>query len=203
MIGFRRYISHELRIRVEQVPWFGRCGIRESIDVPIKCRQVESLSDAQGNWRDQYGWQSLLIDTLNRLRCHLHDHHRRKYHKWNRIVKEAEKLREKIVYPRAEQLGMTEALKITIRYVVGGYLLEEFYSDCDPPRTYDTWFEICRQGHFPCGWEGVYPDVPHPLEGLAPDASPYELTKHLMRQVYERKPDENDPWWLRGTLLYI
>lgn len=160
MIWFKQYISPELRGHIEQVPWFSRCDIKEQIDVPIQCRQVETLSEAKANWDDRYGWQNVLIDTLNQLSLYLHDHHRRKYQKWNKIAKEAERLREGVVYPMADRIGMNESLKITIRYVVGGYLLEEYYqaNDCNPPRTYDKWLEVCKKGHFPCGWDGKWPD---------------------------------------------
>jgi hypothetical protein len=54
--------------------------------------------------------------------------------------------------------GGIHVLKDSVRWDLSHIVMEHVYSDLVPPRFYTLLFEVYESGHFPCGWDEVWPN---------------------------------------------
>ena len=53
--------------------------------------------------------------------------------------------------------GLPDALAPIVRWDIVSYMQELNYSDVRRPSFFHSLWELYRIGHFPCGWDGIYP----------------------------------------------
>jgi hypothetical protein len=84
-----------------------------------------------------------------------------RYRKWNEITVDLKGRIEPMVSRKITNLSVAQnlpkAFENCVRWDVLGACMEAEYSDLRPLGFYTDLAAVYLNGHFPCGWEGLYP----------------------------------------------
>ncbi len=149
----------ELITRIKAAPLFSRVG--EPMDDPSIVR-VDSWRRAARVTLTRT-WYNVRIEARNRITEQLSDYHRKRYQRWNEIVREVDRLLMPTVDAALERIKPLLSLKPrawsefsdSIRVDFRGACSETDYSDVVPSDFLQEVANWYVRGHFPCGWEGT------------------------------------------------
>lgn len=102
-------------------------------------------------------------DAANALSSFLHVHFNRRFQRWNAIADQAKlqcvtPLVERTWTPFAQSRSLGKRFLDVISFNVLLAIIEHEYRDCRGAPAFCTHLlEVYRDGHLPCGWEGVWP----------------------------------------------
>ena len=156
------FVETDVASRVNSINWFAHCGESLSLDLSMDVQPVTSWSRAITSCKDQV-WEDAELEAQNQLTLWLHLNDRANYQKWNEIVVAHKKavldpLTETIIAPFQTKHGLDIVLVHSVQWDILGALMENSYSS----RGHRAFFflellTIYEAGHFPCGWEGEWP----------------------------------------------
>lgn len=149
---------HEEKYKeIEKVKWFSKCGKSETEDIGFKYLIADSWKDAlELNFEDK--WVDICIDENANLIKITGDEidFDENYDLYltfftNRIL------------PLIQEYTVINKIDFSIssnvRAVVINSLLENMYKDkYDLSMIFTKLLNVYKKGHFPCGWDGNYPD---------------------------------------------
>ncbi|QDT65182.1 hypothetical protein [Calycomorphotria hydatis] len=149
---------YEIIEKLNEIEWFSMVGKRADSSV-TECEgwdQAVKLVTSRE-------WQRVRLNRINALTNFLHENHNARYQEWNTIVGDITPCVEKLL---GEKVDLTKIVKkggrkkffVEIRLMIEGACIEAEYSDLVPPGFYTDLAEWYLKGHFPCGWEGEYPE---------------------------------------------
>lgn len=155
-------------IRAENVPWFTHVGDPLPRFGAMELVQVTSWKKAlarTGSVKMADCW----MEGQNILTCELGWNHKLEYRKWNDHVYDARDAMEETVFAKSDRaldvavngvLGEEdrEFLKRRVRFSIIAAYMECVYAHLVEPRLYALIFKIYEAGHFPCGWNEVWPN---------------------------------------------
>jgi len=151
----------EIREKLDNFPWFDRCGVDNPIGSALEVRAVDSWSEAEQHFSGP-DWETVGNDAANAVTLYLSSHHAVKYQQWNEIVEDVRETVIKLVSPKAldlqNQQGFTKTFCDCVNWDVLHALMTMAYADCRPPGFFIELLKIYEAGHFPCGWEGDWPN---------------------------------------------
>jgi hypothetical protein len=147
--------------QLEKPEWFTRVGHSEGIDYPGNLIVVGSWEEAVEHCTSAV-WDDLILEAMNQYRERLFERSPERFKRWNDVVD--------MVKPVADELGERKSEKVVQEHnlppgFVGcvcsdmlGILLEAEYADVYPPGFFASNGYWYIKGHFPCGWEGNFPE---------------------------------------------
>lgn len=108
-------------------------------------------------------WENAQIEALNELGAKVQMKDRTRYFGvWNPLAKEATKAADALIadllMPILHREKLPGIIRQRISHDLSGIYLEFEYSDIATPGFFTRLAEVYQSGHFPCGWEGEYPD---------------------------------------------
>ncbi len=109
------------------------------------------------------------LEAGNVLTSELGLHHRKEFRQWNDIVAEGHEALGVEVFPKVDALadsideviaieGGVEFLKHCVHWDVVSIYMEYAYAHLVTPRFYSILLKVYQSGHFPCGWDEVWPN---------------------------------------------
>jgi hypothetical protein len=106
-------------------------------------------------------WQDLRLEMANQYCERLNERSRERLAKWNEIVDGLKKtlipfVRGKIE-PAVREHKLPKAFGDTVQWDILHACMETEYADVYPPGFYANLASWYIKGHFPCGWQGVFP----------------------------------------------
>lgn len=156
--------SPQLLCLIDQFDWLANCGKPFESPRGLDCRAAKSWETACALAQEQI-WEDTELDASNETTLFLHTHFRNEYRHWNEIAEPAREfvndrvtLRFRMAVRR--QFGpppktIVDSMKWDIVHAV----MEDAYSDLNPPAFFTKLLMLYKNGHFPCGWEnGIYPE---------------------------------------------
>jgi len=135
-----------------------------SVGEPVEDRNtivVQSWAQAIKS-AGRLNWENLRIEWGNTLSGRLAVEFPARFDQWNEVTIELKRLLLPIVDEKIAAVELDEKLRTkllnSVRWDLLSLLQESEYSDLVTPHYYAALGAVYFDGHFPCGWEGEYPD---------------------------------------------
>ena len=111
---------------------------------------------------ERVNWENIRLDWGNSLSVRLAAEYPVRFQRWNDVTVELKTLLLPIIDGRIAALALNELLerklRSNVRWDLLSLLIESEFADLVPPHYYAALGVIYFDGHFPCGWEGEYPN---------------------------------------------
>ena len=151
-----------------QINWFSGVGREDVERSPMRIVHVRSWKEAlsrAGSVATSNAW----MEGRALLTRYVGLNHRLEYRKWNDIVAQAHEALGAEVFPAVDAViernpaivqveDGVPYLKHAVRWDLVAAYMEQAYSHLIAPRFYALLFDIFVAGHFPSGWDEVWPD---------------------------------------------
>jgi hypothetical protein len=142
---------------LEGINWFTKVGLRDS-DYPVF---LKTWKDAIESCESD-AWESLRLEAANQYCERLQEHNVQRFDNWNILVQEVQQIVTPLVLRKTKTVVEANRLpKIFVDSVNWDILhlcMEAEYGDIFPPGFYASQAYWYVHGHFPCGWQGNFPD---------------------------------------------
>jgi hypothetical protein len=163
--GFKskfRFEKTDLRARIARILWFVHCGDPLAVDLTMGYRQVPNWSEATQYCKSE-SWADAGREAQNQLTLFLATHDPDNYDRWNDIAIGFKQdilgpLRKEKFAPYQAAQGLDEAVIWMVESDIQGAWMENAYIESGHSAFF--FLELLRifeAGHFPCGWEGQWP----------------------------------------------
>jgi hypothetical protein len=141
---------------LQKAHWFSRVGVPDT-----------SLAIVLSSWQEAIAccssieWENLQLEASGDNHVAVMRRSKEREAKWNDIVNELKKttiplVRNKIE-PVVRQHGLPKVFGDSVEWDILGVCLESEYADLGLPGFYKNLAAWYVKGHFPCGWEGAFP----------------------------------------------
>jgi hypothetical protein len=141
---------------IEGVKWFSNVGRRDSDRVAFLATWQEAVASCASE-----PWEELTQEAANQYTSRLAERDTERFNKWNEIVKEVKKLTVPLVLLKTEEVVQANKLPRvfvdTVQWDILHMCMEAEYADVFPPGFYASQAHWYLRGHFPCGWQGDFP----------------------------------------------
>jgi hypothetical protein len=142
--------------RLEKASWFSRVGINEGSGVAVVTSWPQAIQHC-----DSDKWEDLQQESMNQYREFIAHRSKERLHLWNGLVDEVKKITRPLVDRKTAALicenDLPKIFKIQVNYDITGICMEAEYADMCPPGLFTSFGHWYINGHFPCGWQGVFP----------------------------------------------
>ena len=149
--------SEEFLAALDCNDWFSCVGLRDLQPATVLDSWTEAIAFAV----DGRHWESFRLERRNDLTVFLHNHARDRYRRWNEITADLRGRVEPMVCRKIASVSVAnhlpKAFEHCVRWDILGACMETEYSDLRPLGFYTELAAVYLKGHFPCGWDGVYP----------------------------------------------
>lgn len=149
--------SEEVLSAFERIDWFLCVGLRDLQPATV----LDSWKEAIAFATDRFHWESFRLERRNELTVFLHNNAMDRYRKWNEITAELKSRIEPMVCRKIASVSVAhnlpKAFEHCVRWDILGACMEVEYSDLRPLAFYAELAAVYLKGHFPCGWDGLYP----------------------------------------------
>jgi len=141
---------------LQKAHWLSRAGIPDALDVIVLASWQEALA-----FRALPAWEDLRLEIANQLRERIEERSRERLLKWNEIVISLKKtvipLLSAKISPAVRQHGLPKAFEGSVQWDILHACMETEYADVCAPGFYTNLASWYIKGHFPCGWQGAFP----------------------------------------------
>jgi hypothetical protein len=142
---------------LENAKWFSNVG-RVDSEYPLF---LDSWEDAVRHCESDQ-WESLCQEAANQYRARLLDGDPERFRNWNSTVREVKQLSIPLVLRKTQhivkQKHLSKSFIDTVQWDILHLCMESEYADVFPPGFYASQAYWYASGHFPCGWEGEFPN---------------------------------------------
>jgi hypothetical protein len=141
---------------LREADWFSRVGVRDTFAAVV----LASWEDAM-ELRGSIEWGNLRLEMVNDYHEQLDKRSREKRLKWNQIVDELKETLIPFVAGKVEHVArdyrLPKGFEHSVQWDILHFCMEMEYADVYPPGFYANLASWYGKGHFPCGWQGVFP----------------------------------------------
>jgi hypothetical protein len=143
---------------LRQTDWFACVGtIHDEPSVVVITSWPEAMRLCQSE-----DWDYVSLEAKNLLTSRLAARWPDRYREWNVLVREVKAVHEPLVAEKCTRTVSAYQLPQAFVHCVQWDLLmacmELEYGDCVAPAYFSGLADWYVRGHFPCGWEGPFPD---------------------------------------------
>jgi len=157
------FVESDISARVRKIDWFSQCGKPIAVKLLMPIRQVSGWKEAYKLCKTDE-WENVELEAQNQLTIWLHNNSRDEYQNWNDLViQHKTSTITPVVQPailafcRSHDLG--EAVLHSVQWDILGALMENSYLNTGHKAFFFLeLLAVYEAGHFPCGWEGEWPD---------------------------------------------
>jgi len=143
--------------QLEDAHWFANVGVNDVENAIVLSSWQEALEHC-----DAIEWENLCLEAANQYRERLQERSPSSLNHWNDIVASLKPVTEllvrKKIAPIILQHELPKVFEDTVQWDVLHLCMEAEYSDVYQPGFYASQGYWYVKGHFPCGWEGNFPD---------------------------------------------
>jgi len=142
--------------QLQKAHWFSRVGVHDTVDAIVLASWREAVV-----LRGSIEWQDLRLDMANAYSRRLQERSKERWLKWNDTVVALKKtlipfVRGKID-PVVREYKLPHAFEHTVQWDMLHACMETEHADVCPTGFYANLASWYIKGHFPCGWQGVFP----------------------------------------------
>ena len=138
------------------VDWFSSIGTPTTADVKRANSWEEAIKYCQ-----EIGWENAQIESRNELSLAVWRQAKDRFQKWNDLSGEIREISKIIVHQKTDstisEYKLTSSFVNDVSWDVVLIALSAEYADIYVSDFYIKLACWYVKGHFPCGWEGVYP----------------------------------------------
>lgn len=143
--------------QIDKVEWFTSVGIVDSQVVSVVSSWEEAVKNSAS-----VEWENLCLEAVSQYRSRISERAPERLNEWNNIVKELKEVtiplvRRKIRVVVVEN-ELPKSFEDTVQWDILHLAIESEYSDVFPPGFYASQAYWYSKGHFPCGWDGCFPE---------------------------------------------
>jgi hypothetical protein len=139
-----------------RVSWFSRVGAKDGSHVANVTSWPEAIEQCSS-----FDWEDLRLEALNRYRTCIAERSMARLRLWNDTLREVQKitrpLAERKTAAIARDYALPEIFGIQVRGDITLLCMESEYADVCPPGFFTSLGPWYLNGHFPCGWWGMFP----------------------------------------------
>jgi hypothetical protein len=144
--------------QLENASWFSRVGIDDGSSVAFVTSWPQAIENCSS-----VEWEDLQLEALNQYRVYIDNRSKERLETWNETVREVKKFTRPLVARKiatvVREHALPEIFSIQVNHDIAGFCMEAEYADVCPPDCFFTLIGRCYvEGHFPCGWWGVFPN---------------------------------------------
>ena len=143
---------------LESIEWFFAVG--EKV-VTNNARFLTSWTEAIQSCESEY-WQWLLMEAPNQYRTQLLKKSPERFRKWNDVIREVKlktiPLVDRKIANVVQQKNLSKVFSDVVDWDILHLCVEAEYADVYPPGFFASQAYWYMKGHFPCGWDGEFPD---------------------------------------------
>jgi hypothetical protein len=143
--------------QLESANWFARIGQCESPNVKCLYNWEQAIAGARNQ-----DWKALRHEAANQYRTRLRERDVARFYEWNTHVREIKKVTIPLVRRKIEDVvsknKLPQDIIDAVQWDVLHVCMEAEYADVFPPGFYASQAYWYVEGHFPCGWEGTFPN---------------------------------------------
>lgn len=151
-------MSNKMIRDLDSIDWFGNVGNAIESDLG-DIVSVSSWHDATERCGPE--WEDVVTKARNDLTMYLNRTCKAEFQDWNNVIgsitKELQEpwqqIREKVM-----QLNLPTVVADCAEWDTMHALAEEHFRQCNPPVFFAKLLKVYELGHFPCGWNGTWPD---------------------------------------------
>ena len=161
-VSKHNFTQSDLPVKLSEVDWFSLCGEPLSWDLTMGIEQVGSWSEAVESCSDG-AWEDTELEAQNQLTQWLHQHDRKNYQDWNKLVAEHKavvlnRLTEEKWIPYQQSHALDDVIVQCAQWDVLGALMENSYLSSEHRCFFFLeLLSVYEAGHLPCGWRGEWP----------------------------------------------
>jgi len=142
---------------LESKNWFVNVGKRDSDHVVFLTGWDEAIKSCMGE-----PWESLCQEAVNQYRTRLLERDKLRFRDWNLLVREIKGNTVPLVLNKTKKVvdanQLPKGFIDTVQWDILNLCMEAEYADIFPPGFFASQAFWYIKGHFPCGWEGNFPN---------------------------------------------
>jgi hypothetical protein len=147
--------------QLENANWFARVGSMDGIMEPEKIVMLPSWPEAIEQC-SSIEWENLCLEAQNQYRMRLLERNKDRYLQWNDTVDAIKPFVISLVKRKIEVTvrmhNLEKVFEDTVLWDILGVCMESEFADVYPPGFFASQAYWYVNGHFPCGWEGEFPN---------------------------------------------
>lgn len=158
--GFREC---DIAERIASIDWFVNCGHDFTADLTMPVRLVHSWPVAATE-AERPEWENAELEAQNQLSEWLYQNARNELQKWNNLVQQHKSqvvtpLIDNTITPLQARLPAAQVLVPSVQWDILGAMMENAYLHLRHPAVFFLeLLLVYESGHFPCGWDGDWPN---------------------------------------------
>lgn len=141
---------------LESAEWFANCGVQDTPSAVV----LESWNEAMKHCAD-VEWENLKLEAANQYWFRLRERSMERSNLWNKVVDVVKPLStalvEKKARPFAEKHSLPKVFLDNVEWDILHLCMEAEYADVFGASFYASLSYWYSKGHYPCGWEGPFP----------------------------------------------
>jgi hypothetical protein len=142
---------------LDKADWFSRVGVKDTQSAIVLSSWPKAMAACAS-----VEWQNLCIGAANQYRARLRERSKERFGQWNDIVDQLKPVTIPFVRRKIEVVvrehDLPEIFEGMVQWDILHICMEAEYADVYPPGFYAANAEWYVKGHFPCGWDGDYPE---------------------------------------------
>lgn len=142
---------------LDNAEWFTRVGVQDTTAAVVLSSWQDAIKHCSS-----VAWENLGLEAANQYRETLLERSRDRFNQWNDLVKQLKPESEKLVRRKIEtvvrQHNLPKVFEDNVQWDILHVCMEAEYADIYQPGYYASQAYWYIKGHFPCGWEGTFPD---------------------------------------------
>jgi hypothetical protein len=142
---------------LQKAHWFSRVGVPDTSQAIVLKSWPEAIACCSS-----IEWENFCLEASNDNHVLVMRRSKERESKWNDIVDELKKTIIPFVRHKIEPVVRTHRLpkvfEATVQWDILAVCIESEYADLGLPGFYRNLTAWYVKGHFPCGWEGIFPE---------------------------------------------
>jgi hypothetical protein len=143
--------------KLQQAEWFNCVGVKDTNAAVVLSSWEEAVEHCSS-----VDWENLCLEAANQYRERLLERSKERFVRWNDIVVEIKRTIEPFVHEKVKAVmnahKLPKVFEDTVQWDILHVCMEAEYADVYPPGFYASQAYWYVKGHFPCGWEGNFPN---------------------------------------------
>jgi hypothetical protein len=141
---------------LKNAAWFSKVGVKDATTAIVLSSWKEAIEHCAS-----VEWENLCFEASNQFRARLVERSPERFAKWNDIAVELKKTTIPFVRGKIEDVvqehSLPKVFEDTVQWDILFVCMEAEYDDVYPASFYASQAYWYVKGHFPCGWQGDFP----------------------------------------------
>jgi hypothetical protein len=147
--------------QLETANWFSQVGTMYGITQPGKVIVLTSWQEAIERC-SSIEWESLCMEAQNQYCERLYERSKERFQRWNEVAAMLKAITIPFVQRKIEVVVRRHSLPTVfenmVQWDILGVCMESEFADMYPPGFFASNAYWYTKGHFPCGWQGDFPN---------------------------------------------